>query len=182
MKLFLIALSALVLGSCASSKVLENKAAPGVDLSSYKTFDFYKVTPQGDTMRGRFTENAIKMQNAIAAEMEKRGFTRSSDNPDMLINIGMVLKDTVQTRETNFVTDAPRYMGTRNYSWQAGEVVVGHYKIGTATIEMVDTKKNEMVWVGTVQDIVPEKQSKVDEAIKNGIAYLFKKFPVQPKA
>src|SRR6476659_753961 len=119
MKLFLFALAALMLGGCASSKVLENKSAPGVDLNQYKTFDFYKVTPQGDTVRGRFTENAIKMQNAIAAEMEKRGFVKSSENPDMLINIGMVVKDTVQTRETNFVTDAPRYTGTRNYSWQS---------------------------------------------------------------
>ena len=56
----------LLLASCSSSRVLKTEKSDGVDFSSYKTFDFYKVEASGDTDSQRFNESVEKLENAIA--------------------------------------------------------------------------------------------------------------------
>jgi uncharacterized protein DUF4136 len=175
-RIFLFAFFTLV--ACSTSKVVHTDLAEGVQLSSYRTFDFYKLDASGDTIPGNFTERSAIMQQAIATELESRGFVRSSTNPDLLVNIGIVVKEEVQTRETNFAQDAQRYTGQRRYTWKSETVEVEHYRVGTATVHLVDAKQNKLIWQGTVQNIIPNKEKKVEESIKKGIADLFSRFPV----
>jgi hypothetical protein len=61
----------------------------------------------------------------------------------------IVVKEQVQTRQTDFRTDGlPRYMGQRRYSWKSEEIVVGKYREGTLMIDLVDAVNNKMVWQG----------------------------------
>jgi len=177
MKLILSILTLVFLLSCGGPKVVSSELNEGVTLSNYKTFDFYGVEASGDTMPGRFRENLAMIKEAISAELSNRGFTQKSTNPDLLVNIGVVVDEKVQTRETDFRTDAPRYIGQRNYSWKTEEIEVSRYRMGTGTVELVDPKLNKIVWRGAVENVLPSKPSKTAGAIKETVAALFKRFP-----
>lgn len=167
----------LLLAGCSSSKVLRTEKEEGVDFSSYKTFDFYKVEAHGDTNSQKFSENIEKLEDAIAIKLQKFGYLLSKTNPDLLINIGVVVREEVQTRQTDFRTDAPRYIGQRRYSWKSQDVEVGHYRQGTVTVDMVDRKQNKLVWQGAIEDIIPQKDSKLQKTINKGVEKLFASYP-----
>jgi hypothetical protein len=167
----------LLLAGCSSSKVLTTEKAEGADFSTYKTFDFYKVEARGDTNSQKFSENIEKLEDAIAIKLQKFGYLLSKTNPDLLINIGVVVREEVQTRQTDFRTDAPRYIGQRRYSWKSQDVEVGRYRQGTVTVDMVDRKQNKLVWQGAIEDIIPQKDSKLEKTIRKGVEKLFVSYP-----
>ncbi|CAN5621518.1 DUF4136 domain-containing protein [soil metagenome] len=172
---------ALLVASCSATKVSKTEFAPNVDYGSYKTFDFYKLQASGDTISANFKNSTELLQNAIAAEMEKCGYTKSAVNPDMLVNIGVLVEEKIQTRQTDLRTDRPMYIGQRNYKWESKEVETGRYRLGTMTLDMVDAKKNTMLWTGVVEDIFPEKIEKLQTTVDKGVAELFKRYPVAVK-
>ena len=173
LSLFLIVL----LTGCSSAKVLNTEKADAVDFTSYKTFDFYKVEATGDTVSQQFAGRIEKLENAIALKMQDLGYLLSKTNPDVLINIGIAVNEKMQTRQTDFRTDAPRYIGQRRYSWKSEQVEVGSYREGTVVVHVVDRKQNKMIWKGAVQDVIPEKESKLERAITRGVHKLFATYP-----
>ena len=167
----------ILLSGCSTAKVLNTEKAEDADFSTYKTFDFYQVEASGDTASQRFTERVQKLEDAIALKMQKFGYLLSKTNPDLLINLGIVVNEEVQTRQTDFRTDAPRYLGQRNYSWKSRDVEVGRYREGTVNVHVVDRKLNKLVWQGAVQDIIPQKESQLERRIKKGVEKLFSTYP-----
>jgi hypothetical protein len=182
MKQLLFLASLFFLFACSSGiKVANVEALPGADFSKYKTYGFYEVKASGDTISAGFTERIGYLKTAIGEEMNQRGFTTSS-NPDLVINIGIVVKEEVQTRETNWVTDGRyTYMGQRNYKWESKEVETGRYRNGTVSVHVVDAAQRNMLWKGTIQGVVPEKQKNIPQAASTGMKELFVKFPVPVK-
>lgn len=135
----------------------------------------------GDTVTQQFNDRIVSLENAIALKMQKFGYLLSKTDPDLLINIGMVVREQVQTRETDYRTDAPRYIGQRRYSWKSQKVEVGRYRQGTVTVDLVDRKQNILVWTGTVQDIIPQSESRIEASIKNGMNKLLSDYPGRVK-
>jgi len=107
-------------------------------------------------------------------ELESRGL-QQGENPDLAVNIGVVIEEEVQTRETDY-RDI-RYMGQRNYHWEVEEVVVGVYKVGTISVEMVDTEADNAVWEESSSNVL-RKQKNARKRIDKGVARIFKKFDV----
>ncbi len=54
---------------------------------------------------------------------------------------------------------------------------VGRYRQGTVTIDIVDRKQNKLVWQGAIEDIIPQKDLKLEKAIKKGVEKLFASYP-----
>lgn len=159
--------------SCSVAKVKHTESAPGFRLSNYKTFDYFKLEATGDTS-ANFEKNAALLRGAITKNLQAKGLRRSETQPELLINIGIVVDEKTQTRETTF-REAPRYMGQRKYSWKSEEVEVGKYKEGTATVHLVDARTEEMVWQGVVQSIIPGNEKKIPASIEEGVNALFDK-------
>lgn len=177
LSIFLIGL----LAACTSVKISNTESAANTDFEKYKTFGFYKLMASGDTTTSGFFERVDVLKSAISDELNKRGYTQSN-NPEILVNIGIQIEKKTQTRQTDWRTDgAYRYMGQRNYSWKSEELVVGHYKEGTVTIHMIDVAQNRMIWKGTAQDILPRNSTKIPEAAAAGMKALFAKYPIAPK-
>ena len=174
---FAVFLCIVLLTACSSAKVINREKADYVDLSSYKTFDFYAAEDRNDTASQYFRGRVANVEDAIALKMQKLGYLLSKTNPDLLINIGLVTTEKVQTRQTDLRTDAPRYIGQRRYSWKSEEVETGRYQQGTATVHVVDTRQNKMVWKGALQGALPEKESGSENAIRKGINKLFADYP-----
>jgi len=168
------AIGLLALGACSGVRVLDTDRADGFQIGQYKTFDFYTISASGDTVSATFGRSIALLKAAIEKQMQAKGLKRTSSNPDLLVNIGVMVEEKIQTRTTN-LQDAPRYIGQRNYSWKSEEVEVGRYKEGTATIHLVERASNKMVWKGAVAGVVPHKPEKTAALIDEGMAALFAK-------
>jgi len=160
-------------------RIVSYDKSKDVDFSHFKTFKFYKIEVDDELVIKRKDRIEYMMQQ-IAKEIEARGFSQTDGEADLLINIGVVVADVTQTRETT-VQDAPVYMGQRRYHWEAEEIVVREYQEGTATIDFVDKVNNELVWQAVAVGTLKEKDAKGRKNIDKGVKKVFKKFPVAIK-
>lgn len=150
---------------CSTIKIIHTEKGPEFSITDYKTYDFFEVNINSDDFP-EFNKRVDWIKEELIKQLEIKGVKQSTNNPDLLINIGIVVEEKIQTRETDFRTDAPRYMGTRNYSWQSEEVEVGRYHEGTVSLHFVDPANNNLVWRGVAQGVIVKK----DEASKKNIA------------
>lgn len=163
----------IALAGCSGVNVLETKAGKNFQLNRYKTFDFFKLEASGDTAEN-FSRNVEILKEAITRELESKGLRRSSTSPDLLANIGIVVEQKVQTRQTDF-REAPIYIGQRHYHWESEKVEVGRYREGTVTVDLVDPHSNERVWEGAVEGVIPQRDKKLRDRIDDGVQALFEK-------
>lgn len=162
--------------ACSSIRIENVNQAENFALSKYKTFDFFEVDASGDGIGSDYSANLELLKKAITKQFAAKGLT-PADTPDVLVNIGIVVSQDVQTRETSFANPGDRtaYMGQRNYSWQSQEVVIGTYKQGSVTVDLVDRATGKLVWQGTAESVVPSNEKKVPTLIEEGIRMLFAK-------
>jgi hypothetical protein len=160
--------------ACSGISIIGVDKADNFKISNYKTFDFYKIDASGDALSANAKQNLELIKTAITKELQAKGISQSSTDPDLLVNIGVVVLEKVQTRETR-IGENPTYMGTRNYSWERQEVEVGRYRDGTVTVHLVEPEAKKMVWKGAAEAVLPNKESNVPDLIDRGMKQLFAK-------
>ncbi|MDB5262954.1 MAG: hypothetical protein JWQ14_2235 [Adhaeribacter sp.] len=171
----ILMLSLFCFAACTPAvRVKKSEAAPGFALSQYETFNFYEVTAEPSGSDASFNTRIGIIKNAIQQELTAKGLTLDTSNPDLLVNIGVVSSEKVQTRETT-IREAPRYIGQRRYSWKSQEVEVGRYREGTVTVDLVDREKNTLVWEGAASAIIPRQDDQLQKTAAKGIAKLLEK-------
>ncbi len=104
--------------------------------------------------------------------MEERGI-QLSDDPELLLNLGVKVVEKVQTRETD-IRDM-HYMGQRNYHWEVEDVPVGTYKEGTVKIDFVDSSTDNMVNQAVVSEVLTKNEKKMEKRINKMIKKTFSK-------
>jgi len=176
MKNSLLVLTIIILSACVPVRVVDYQKEIDANIKAFKTFSYYQSEKSG-LISPNFESNLALLKTAITKEMNSLGFQEIENGGDLFLNIGIVVKEEVQTRETDFRTDGMRYMGQRNYHWESQEVVVDRYKEGTVKIDLVDAATNKGVWTGTAAGTVTDKKSKAAERINKAIELLFKKLP-----
>jgi Domain of unknown function (DUF4136) len=163
----------LFLLGCSSVRVQSPEVASGFALADYKTFGFYQISANGEAADQPYQHQINLLQSAIQQQLTAKGLTYAPADPDLLVNIGVVTREKVQTRQTDFRTDAPRYIGQRRYSWRSEEVEVRRYQEGTVTVDLVDRKKDALVWKGTAAAVIPRKEARLQKTIAAGVTKLF---------
>lgn len=176
--LFLISLVCSITVT-AQTLVSYNKA-DNVDFSNFKTFQVNNLDIKNIPEFEPKKEGLILLIKEINKQMISRGYQNVNEDPDLLINIGVLITAEVQTRETD-IRDAPMYIGQRNYHWESEEVVVRKYTEGTVTLDMVNKADNEMIWQAVSSGILQKKREKNTKKIVKGVQKLFKKFPIESK-
>ncbi|TDE11597.1 DUF4136 domain-containing protein [Dyadobacter psychrotolerans] len=173
--LILFALGCLFLSCSSSYKTLKSEQEENFRLSDYSTFGFYDIEAQGDTNSKNFEKNIGLIKQAIALNLRQKGLNEAQD-PEIRINIAILVKEEEQTRQTDFRTDGlPRYMGQRRYSWKSEEVVVGTYREGTMLIDFVDAASNKMVWKGGSKGVLSQSGKDFSEKINQAVSEIFAK-------
>ena len=170
-KAFALSISLAFMVSCSSVKVLETKQADNFSIDNYKTIGFLEI--RHEITDPDYLHRIEWIKEAIMNKMKSFGLSEDSKAPGLLINIGIVVEEKTQTRETNLRTDAPMYMGQRRYSWEAGEVEVGRYKEGTVTVELVDRITGKLVWQGAAKSVVLRSDKESRKNIVTGADKLF---------
>ena len=119
----------------------------------------------------------------VRKEMESRGYHYSAEGADLLVNFQGVVQDRTA------VWSAPRsdmqwFYSYRSRSYVAvpvwyDETQVSSYKEGTLTVDLVDGKRNRMVWTGSASSAVRSKQKPEQKMaeIDAAITGIFAKYP-----
>ena len=171
----LISLSILALfaWSCSTTQVQVKTSNPTIEISDYATFSFFELEAEGDTS-SVFNESMAYFKSEVTRQMNVRGVSHDTDSPDLKINLGIVVEEKTQTRQTS-LSDPGEWtsIGQRNYKWESKTGEVGPYKEGSITIHLVDNSSNEAIWIGLIEGVLPRKPEKRKESIRKAVASLF---------
>ena len=171
-----IALAALLLAGCSGIKISGISKTPEFSISKYKSFGFHELEAGGSGLAANIQPNVDLLKAAIVKEMQAKGVTRTQSSPDLICNIGVVVEEKEQTRETSLTNPGDRqmtYMGSRNYSWESQEVVVGTYREGSVKVDLIDKNTMKLVWTGTAESVLPSKAKNVPATIDEAMQKLF---------
>ena len=182
----LVAVVALLV-SCGTVAHVEKD--PSVNLNNYKTFSW--IDESGKNKDGKsyndFQEKYLK--DLVTRELEKSGWQKArNENADALIDYDIMVENNVEersesvysrptvryfynpyTRRVTPVYYPSQYMGQNYYDVP--------YKSGTITVNIVDTKTNNMIWQGwTETELASRRLSQED--IQKAVRSIFKKFDV----
>ena len=159
--------------ACTTVKIEQVNKKVGFSLADYKTYDF-QVAKLDIGEDPEFSQRVNWIKEELIKQLALSGLERSKENPDLILNVGLVVEEKIQTRETSFSTDAV-YMGTRNYSWQSEEIEIGRYDEGTFTIDFVDTRDNVLKCMGVAKGVKVKKEENAQKNIAQGLEKLFKR-------
>lgn len=162
----------LSISACSSAPDIRVQHDPTADFGQYKTYNYYAdAGPDGTSYQGLFTQYMIV---AIDREMQSRGYQKT-DDPDLLVNFNANFAD--KTKVTTSPSMSGGYYGYRGgyYGGMGGygmatQTNVRQYTEGTYNIDLVDARKQKLVWeavyVGKVNDdTFDDLQAKVDEGV-----------------
>ena len=179
-------LSALVLvgliGASSNAPIVRSDYDPRADFASYRTFAF--MEPLGTDRAGYTTLLTERLKRAAALQMESRGYALDEKNPDLLINF----QTNVQSR-TEYVGPPPiMWGGGFGYGYGAGfyggwpgfafgpDVI--QYNEGTMKVDLIDTKRKQMVWEGIGTTLLGNAQQTATEAmVQNMMSSIFARYP-----
>lgn len=170
--------ASLALAACASAPNVQSLAAPSFNMAQYRSFGF--ADPLGTDRQGYQTVVSSQLKASTRREMEARGLTYSDANPDLLINFGGKLADKMRVSQYSQPAMPMGYYGYRRGAYGAWPMYserteVTQYREGTLTIDLIDTKSQQLVWEGTVTKPLKDSDdvaTVLDQAVKAAIAKL----------
>lgn len=176
-----VALCVLVLlAGCALGPRVRTDHDPEADFAQYRSWAFYQ--PLAMEQSGYTSYLTEQIRRSIRREMETRGYVYDEASPDLRVNFQGVV------RERTDVYSVPRMDVQYFYSYRARAYYavpfwydgaeVREYTEGTLTVDLVDARRNRMVWTGSaigrvVQRAPQERAAAADRAI----AAIFARFP-----
>ncbi|MBB3186182.1 DUF4136 domain-containing protein [Microbacter margulisiae] len=195
--LFIGTLMGALTGCSTPYHLLASQVMDNAQLNSYKTYSFVPYYQQGkmaEPGRLRFSESDYNgFINAIRTEMNKRGYTETS-NGSLLIAVGLtVLRNA--TVNTNIY---PAYGGIRYYSpayfrygwapyWRhrtyRAYTTARIDKEGVLVMEMIDPKNESHLYTAAVSAVLDPSHTQLKDTtqLEQAARVLFKKFPVHSK-
>lgn len=177
-------LAALLLGllsACATGPRISSDFDPRADFSAYRTFAFY--SPLAIEREGYASLVSGRMKAAARAEMEARGYCYSESDPDLWLNINAYMQPRTDVSTIPDV-DYAYYYSYRHRGYLAvpywhDRTTVHRYTEGTMNIDLVDVRRNALVWEGIAVGRVARRQDPAarDAAIDSAIADIFAAYP-----
>ena len=164
----------LIMTSCVSVSV-NTDYDKNTNFTEYKTYAFYKKGIDNVKISDFDKRRILK---AIDSVMVTKNFTKS-DTPDMMIN---------------FYTDAEKDVTLNSYyagygfgwgygwGWGMGYPFGGGTYTSTSikgilTIDVIDTKRNELIWQGTGSGTLNQNREQKDRIVNNFVSQILLSFP-----
>jgi|SRR5690554_476514 len=162
--LFIMLLFGFFLTSCKTVSVTYDFDR-SADFNTFKTYNFHQ---KGIDKLEVNDLDKRRILSAIEANLAAKGFTKS-ETPDLYINVLASSKEKVNI-DNNY------YGGYWGPYW-GGPSRVYQYTSGTIIIDMVDNKKNILIWQGAGSGLNVSNLSTKGEDIPNAINEILEKFP-----
>ena len=133
------------------------------NFTSYKTYSFHEKGLQKLSINDLDKNRII---SSIDKEMATKGFTKVSANADLVVNVL-----TSSSQEIRVDNDMYRY------GYWGGYQNVSDYTAGKIIIDIIDDKRNILVWQGVGSDLNLSNISAKNEKIPQAINEVLSKFP-----
>lgn len=189
-KLILLTITAALFSACSSYNYYSVSNKP-LNPQKYKTFAWI---PEGKSSSIYNNDVATdKIVESATDEMTKRGFTLSSENPDLLVRYtATVSKETRDYQEPVYYNQPPRllprvtyYRGRARYYYTYVDpmpIYVGdrerqiRVKANSIVIDIIDHKTSKVIWRGWAEGEVDNPEKSINE-LPSVITNIFKKLP-----
>lgn len=174
-----LALIAISFAGCSSGPRIITNSDPSVDWTQYRTFGFFQTLgTDRNTVRSIMS---TQLMESTKREMEAAGFTFSEANPDLLINLVVTTRETLQTRPSSgasFHHGRGRYGTWSGWSASMSTTEVVQRTEGTLGVDIVDRARNQLVWEGAATKRVSDSTRRnQDQVLDDAIADIFAQFP-----
>jgi len=139
------------------------------NFSQYKTFSWQAIKPTDSLWDPR-------IKDAVNSQLTAKGWTQADDGGDIAI---VAIKTTHTQR--NLQTFYDGFGG--GWRWRGfggfGESTTTEqdYKEGTLVIDLYDAKTKQLIWRGSIEDMISDKADKNEKNLQKGVAKAFKEFP-----
>ena len=165
----LILLFSLTYLSCSSVRVSSDYNSE-INFSSYKTYAFSKKGIDKAQINELDKKRILK---ALEIELSSLGLRKNSIDPDVVVSIF-----TVANEEIN-INNSYNYLGYSYGPWYNFNYSNYSTTQGTLYIDIIDYKKNELVWQGIGKGYISENSSKKEEQIKSFVNKILLQYPVK---
>jgi len=155
---------AVLAAACAAPVAVHHDQDPAVNLRSYRTFAFYDEPALGpSSLIGRHLMQATREQ------MERQHYTYSEHSPDLRVALLLLVREHPELRSTPG-------RGPHGYRGFAG-VESTLVRDGTLRIDLVDTRRNALVWQGVAEGRVDaEAMRNPGQAVRDVVAEIFARY------
>jgi hypothetical protein len=139
------------------------------NFAQYKTYSWQQITPANSLWDAR-------IKSAVDAQLAAKGWTQVDRGGDVAI---VAIKTTQIQRSLQTFYDG---MGG-GWRWRGfggmGEATTTEqdYKEGTLVIDLYDAKTKQLIWRGSAEDTLSDKEAKNEKNLDKGVAKMFKGFP-----
>ena len=179
--IFAVAAIAL-LAACATGPRVRTDHDPTADFSQYRTWGFY--SPIAMEQSGYSSWISERIREDVRREMESRGYRYAAEGADLLVNFQGVVEDKTAVWSMPR-SDVQWFYSYRHRSYVAvpvwyDQTQVSRYREGTLTVDLVDGKRNRMVWTAAASAPVPGKKMPPEKRmaeLDRAIAAIFAKYP-----
>jgi len=178
------ALCIALLSGCATGPTIRVDKDPSADMSAYKTFAFFD---QVATDRAQYsTIVTSRLKQATRTQLERHGYTYNEQAADLRVNFYLNIAEKQEIRSSPSAGMGVGYYGYRGgmYGTWGGypqDIDTVNYKAGTLSIDLVDAKRNNLVWQGLAEGRVKDESIKnPGPAIDAVVAEIFSNFPNPP--
>jgi hypothetical protein len=169
-------LSIFILASCSTIHVY-NDYDKQVDFSQFKTFAFYKPGVDKVEISDLDKKRILK---SIEAEMIANGFVKS-DTPDLLVNFFTKSSEQVDVNTFNNGWGYGWGWGWNPWMWGGNQTSVTRSTTGTLFIDLIDSKRKEMIWQGEGDGEIFKNQKNKEERIQEFVTKILKQYPPEKK-
>tara|TARA_B100000029_G_scaffold246422_1_gene243382 strand:- start:6159 stop:6686 length:528 start_codon:yes stop_codon:yes gene_type:complete len=158
----------LILTSCNIIRVnsdFNNK----INFNDYKTYAFSK---KGIDQAEINDIDKKRILNAIDVELSNKGLRKSTIEPDILINFF-----TESNKKINYYPGYDYYSSGLSIGPWYNSYYYHNYTEGVLFIDIIDYKKNELIWQGVGKGYIPSKRGKKEEQIKLFVNKILIQYP-----
>src|ERR1700692_3000098 len=139
------------------------------NFSRYKTYSWQEIKPANSLWDAR-------IKSAADAQLAAKVWTQVDSGGD----VSMVAIATSQTERT-----LQTFYDAMGGGWRwggfggMGEATTTEqdYKEGTLVVDMYDAKTKQLIWRGSAEDTLSDKEAKNEKNLDKGVAKMFKGFP-----
>jgi hypothetical protein len=154
-----------VVAACAAPIDVRHDQDPAVDLRAYRTFAFY-----GEPAIGPSSLIGRHLMQATREQMERQHYTYNERDPDLRVALLLLVHEHPELRSMPG-------RGPYGYRGFGGGVESTLVRDGTLRIDLVDTRRNALVWQGVAEGRVDaEAMRNPGRAVRDVVAEIFARY------
>ncbi len=153
------------------------------DFESFKTYKFLPWAPDNSKRVNDLDKD--RLYDAIRSELEIRAIQEVAKDPEMFVNIHVILQEKTGVTAYSDYYSPYGYSYGFGYGYGYGTTRYSEYSYtdGTIVIDVFDAKQKKLVWqVSAAGEVSENQKSYQKEAeIRNLMRKLFSFYPVKPR-